>query len=227
MAGRSGRLGESLAQARRTRISIGVEVREARLAGGVSQQAAATSVGMSHAQFGRIERGELRNLTIEQVVRAYASVGLRLAAKPYPAGEPIRDAGQLQLLDRFRAVLPPVVRWRTEVPMPIAGDLRAWDAVAIFPDGTAAIEAETRIRDVQAIDRRIALKRRDAGIGIVLLVVSDTEANRAAIRAARTSLRANFPLDPRGPRSGSGRPNPKCKRHRLRLIRAPIPLAPW
>jgi hypothetical protein len=81
--------------------------------------------------------------------------------------------------------------------MPIAGDLRAWDAVAIFPDGTAAIEAETRIRDVQAIDRRIALKRRDAGIGIVLLVVSDTEANRAAVRAARTSLRANFPLDPR------------------------------
>ena len=46
------------------------------------------------------------------------------------------------------------------------------------------MEAETRLYDVQAQLRRIALKARDAGVDVVLLVLADTPRNRAAVDAA-------------------------------------------
>ena len=152
---------------------------------------------MSHAQLGRIERGQLRRLSVEQVSRACAAVGLKLVVRAYPDGEPVRDAAQVALLQRLRALLPPGVGWRTEVPIPISGDLRAWDAQLSFPDGLVGIEAESRLRDIQALDRAIGLKCRDGGVDRVILLVNDTAANRRALRHAREGLRANFPLDGR------------------------------
>jgi hypothetical protein len=55
------------------------------------------------------------------------------------------------------------------------------------------IEAETRLRDIQDLLRRLALKRRDAGDPRVLLLVAGTRANRAATNLARDALRAEFP----------------------------------
>ena len=191
------RLGRALAQARAARGEVGREIRDARLNAGLSQVVAARAVQMSHAQLGRIERAELRGLTVKQASRACAAVGLKLVVRTYPDGDPIRDAGHAALLRRFSAVLPVGVRWRTEVPMPIAGDLRSWDAIATFHDGALAIEAEMRLRDPQALDRRIALKQRDAEIDRVLLLINDSEANRRAIRASRESLRSRLPLDGR------------------------------
>lgn len=152
---------------------------------------------MSHAQFGRIERAELRQLTVDQVARAASAVGLRVTARCYPDGDPIRDAAQLALLERLRVRLPRGVRFRTEVALPLPGDQRAWDAVAVFADGRAAIEAETRIRDIQALERRIALKGRDGGIDLLVLLVAGTDANRRALATHRELLRDAFPLDSR------------------------------
>ena len=152
---------------------------------------------MSHAQFGRVERGELRLVTLDQVARAGAAVGLRLAARLFPDGDPVRDAAQLRLLARLRAELPAATRWRTEVPLPIPGDRRAWDAVAALSGGDVAFEAETRLLDVQALDRRIALKRRDGGIERVVLVTADSAANRRAVELHRGDLTTSFPLDAR------------------------------
>ncbi|TAK01595.1 MAG: XRE family transcriptional regulator [Chloroflexota bacterium] len=103
--------------ARDIRIALGADIKEARLAAGVSQDQAGAAVGMSGLQFGRIERAEIPGLSIEQVAHAGAAVGLKFGARLYPDGDPIRDAAQLRLLERFRKCLPPGAGWWTEVPM--------------------------------------------------------------------------------------------------------------
>jgi transcriptional regulator with XRE-family HTH domain len=184
--------------ARQIRAEIGTDIRDARMNAGASQQSAGASVGMSHAQFGRIERGALVTPTIEQLSLACAAVGLKLVVRAYPDGDAVRDAAQLALLRRLRALLPARTAWETEVPLPIPGDRRAWDAVIRFAArDVAAIEAETRLRDAQAVQRRIALKKRDGGIDRVILLISDTRSNRAALAAVREDLRNQFPLDSR------------------------------
>ena len=60
----------------------------------------------------------------------------------------------------------------------------------------AIIEAETRIDDVQALERRISAKQRDLGCRRVILLVSDTRHNRAVLNGV-PSLRARFPVSTR------------------------------
>ena len=184
------------ATARRLRNDIGNEVRVARVGASVSQRVAGARVGMSHSQFGRIERAELTDVTVDQLSRACTAVGLKLIMRAIPIADPALDAGQLALLGRFRALLPSGTRFLTEVPLPIPGDLRAWDGMA-FLDRKVAIEAETRPRDIQVVERRCALKARDGGVDIVVLLLADTAANRAMLDMHREDLRAMFPLDGR------------------------------
>ena len=60
-----------------------------------------------------------------------------------------------------------------------------------------AIEAETRPRDVQALERRLALKQRDGGVDWLILLLADTRHNRTFLAGPGSSLRARFPLDGR------------------------------
>jgi transcriptional regulator with XRE-family HTH domain len=181
----------------RVRLQVGEEIRLARIAAGLSQSAAGGAAGMSHAQLGRIERGVLRDLTFDQAARAAAAVGLRLTVRTWPDGDPVRDAGQLALLARLRECLPLTAGWRTEVPLPLPGDRRAWDAVLALAGRRAGCEAETSLRDVQALERRLALKLRDGEVDVLILVVADTAANRAVLHLHREELRALLPLDGR------------------------------
>jgi transcriptional regulator with XRE-family HTH domain len=176
---------------------MGDEIRSARLGLGISIAAAAAAVGLSHSVFARIERGESTGVTVEQLCLACAAAGLRFSGNAYPDAPGVRDAGHTKLLQRFRDQLPPGTPWRTEVGVPIAGDLRAWDATAELMRRIIAIEAEMRVVNAQAVDRRVSLKRRDSGIEIVILLVADTKGNRATLAADREALRANFPLDSR------------------------------
>ena len=160
---------------------------------------------MSHAQLGRIERAELPNLTVEQLSRACAAVGLRLSVRAYPDGDPVRDGAHRALLERFRRLLPSGTGWLTEVPLPIPGDRRAWDGVATLAGRRVAVEAETRLADVQALERRLALKRRDGGLDLLLLVVADTQSNRRALAVHREALRHAFLADGRTIRAALGR----------------------
>ena len=187
----------ALFAARDIRARMAAEILEGRLSAGLSQREAAAAVGMSRSELGRIERGEIARPTIEQISRACTAVGLRLVARAYPAGDPVRDRTQLALLARLRATLAVGVDWRSEVPLPLPGDLRAWDAVMTFRDGVVAVEAESRLRDVQALERRISLKQRDGRIDRIVLLLNDTEANRRALVGARDALRQRFPLDGR------------------------------
>jgi hypothetical protein len=127
----------------------------------------------------------------------FAVVGMKLSAKPYPDGDPLRDAGSARLLRRLQVQLHPAVAMRTEVGLQIAGDLRAWDAELKAAGATCKLEAETALYDLQAQVRRIMLKKADDGVGVVILLVADTHRNRRVLREFRELIREQFPLDTR------------------------------
>jgi hypothetical protein len=152
---------------------------------------------MDYSTFGRIERGVIEGVSIEQVTLACVAVGLEPTFRAFPRGDPPRDAGHLRLLDRFRRRLPASAPWHTEVPMPIAGDLRALDGRTRLDERFVGVEAETQLTDVQAIERRVLLKKRDSGVAVLILLVADTRSNRSVLARHRESLRGSFPLDTR------------------------------
>jgi transcriptional regulator with XRE-family HTH domain len=161
---------------------------------GLSQAEVARAVGISRSQVGRIERAEVPGLSVAHIARLLSVVGLELSARAYPAGLPIRDAAHRVLLDRLRKRAAASVAWRFEVPVGLPGDRRAWDALMLIGNARVAVEAETRPRDIQALQRRLALKQRDSPevTGAVLLL-ADTRYNRRLIREAGDALRAGLP----------------------------------
>lgn len=181
-------------RARVALLSVGDELREARLGAGLTQQKVGDAVGISHAGVSRIERGLATRVPYETLVLMGAVLGLDVPLRTYPAGEPLRDAPQMALLGSFRRLLAATLGWRTEVPLRIAGDRRAWDAVIEGRGWRVAVDAETRLRDVQALTRRIALKQRDDRVDVVILLVADTRHNRHVLRLAAPDLIATFPV---------------------------------
>jgi transcriptional regulator with XRE-family HTH domain len=183
--------------AARSRLALGEELRQARIGAGLSQAAVGAAAGVCHTTVGRIERGRLPGVSIEVLGRTCAAVGLDLVIRAYPRADAVRDAAHVALLDRLRRRLPADTRWTSEVPLPIPGDLRSWDAVIGSAEAPTAVEAETRIADLQAVERRLGLKQRDGDMPRVVILVSDTAANRRALALGRAALRDAFPLDTR------------------------------
>jgi transcriptional regulator with XRE-family HTH domain len=178
------------------------EAEEARVAAGLSYAALARALGLSKSHVARILRRGVTDVGVIRVAQVLAVVGLELTARAHPVAPPVRDAASVALLDRLRTRLSPACVCRTEVPvleLPATGfvDLRAWDLAIDGPGWTARLDAETRLGDVQALQRRIALKQRDGRVSCVILLVSRTRHNREVIRAAEASLRAQFPISPR------------------------------
>lgn len=180
--------------ARRALLILGDELREARIQAALTQRELGAIIGISPAAIGRIERGQSPHVAYETLVLVGAALGVDIPLRAYPSGDPVRDAAQLGLLASFRALLPTGLRSPTEVPLGIAGDLRAWDEVVEGRGWSLPTEAETRIRDVQALRRRLALKCRDAGVDTMLLVVADTRHNRRVLRLAAADLAEAFPV---------------------------------
>ncbi|HTK45964.1 MAG TPA: helix-turn-helix transcriptional regulator [Patescibacteria group bacterium] len=193
------------ATAQRIRREIGEQIRIARRATGLSLRATAGPIGIDYSTLARIERGLIDRVSIEQVTLACVAVGLEPSLRAYPRGDATRDAGHLRLLGRFRARLPPSVPWETEVPLPIPGDLRALDARTRLAGRSIGIEAETRLADVQAVERRALLKKRDSGVDLFILLVADTRTNRAALGLHRDAVRGALPLDTRAILAAVGR----------------------
>jgi hypothetical protein len=188
---------------RRTRDALrrlGADYRQARVGAGLSLRDAAAAADASHPQLLRFERGELERVKLVEVGAWCAIVGLDLSVRAFPAGDPIRDRAQLELLERFRSRLHPTIRWRTEVPLPLEGDLRAWDGEAAGRTPQRwrlRIAAETTVADGQAMTRRLQLKLRDDPDGHIVLLVSDTRGNRRTLAAIRPGLHQWLPLGTR------------------------------
>jgi transcriptional regulator with XRE-family HTH domain len=181
-------------RARSILTEMGREVRQARLDHSLSQSVVAQAARTSRAQVSRIERSSAPGASVLELARLLAVVGLELSARAFPAGSPIRDAAHRALIERLRARVAASVAWRFEVAIGGAGDQRAWDAMMLIGAAEIAVEAETRVRDVQALQRRVALKRRDdPSISGVVLLLADTRHNRNLLRMHGEALRADFP----------------------------------
>ena len=201
---------------RQRRVDLGVErgralvaysareLKATRSGAGLSQDEVGPAAGMSRAQYGRIELGRSPEVSIEAVARIAAVLGLEMSIRFFPIADPVRDAAHTALLERLRVRCHPSLRMQTEVPLPHQGDLRAWDATLsgfAAPSGRrhrrGGVEAETRPTDVQALERKLALKERDGDVEWMILLLADTRHNRAFVRGPGERLRARFPVDGR------------------------------
>lgn len=178
------------------RRKLGDELRQARLQAGLSQAPVARALGCSPSTISRIERGLVRSVAIEHLMRQAAVVGLVMRADVFPVGAPIRDAGQLKVVNRLEPHVRAPFRWVLEM---LVGprDLRAFDAGAIRPGCRIGFDVWSRVLDVQAQARSSQRKQLDAGVDRLVLVFGDTWANRRTVRDAGAALRRTFPLTSR------------------------------
>jgi transcriptional regulator with XRE-family HTH domain len=160
------------------------EVAAGRRLAGLSLRAVETATGVSKSAVDRLEAYRGSTVDLVALAAVAAAVGQDLRLQVFPAGDPIRDGPQQRLLERLHVQLPVTVSWRTEVTLGIEGDLRAWDAEIRGGGWRCHVEAETVLDDIQALERRLARKRRDAGGGHVILLVAATLRNRSALAAA-------------------------------------------
>lgn len=174
--------------------ALASELRDARRAAGVSQAHVARVAGLSQSKVSRIERAEHVSGRVDELARLSAALGLRLTMRVYPDGHAVRDEGHLRLLRRFRAQVSQRLRWRTEVPVGDSGDARAWD-VLLEGVGAIGVDAETRLQDLQALQRRCELKARDSGVDRLVLLVAATRHNRLVLHEHRAALASTFPAD--------------------------------
>ncbi len=176
---------------------LGYELHEARLSAGLSLRRLEEATGVSRSQLARLERGLAPEASLRMLTVTFAVLGMRLSARPYPEGSPLRDAAHARLLDRLRRLLAPSMRLRLEVPLRGTHQLRAWDAELVTTSDTCKVEAETALHDLQATDRKIALKMADDGVDRVILLVAQTRRNRRVLGEFRELTRARYPLDTR------------------------------
>lgn len=189
------------------------ELETARIAAGLSQATLARHLGISQAELSRILR-EQRDMTVIRLAELASLLGLRPSLRLNPFGEPLRDAGQLKLIARFRSVLALVWHVLAEAPFPTLGDLRSWDLlIRLGTTFRVGVEAETRIRDVQDLVRRIRQRELHGGVDVIVVLLSDTADNRRNVDQLRTALGERYTTSPRDllaalrqgtPPSGSG-----------------------
>jgi transcriptional regulator with XRE-family HTH domain len=194
---RTSQLHEATIQASWLIQRVGRELRLARVTAGLSQEIVARRIGTSKAQVSRIEHGKVRRLSLVSVVLHASAVGLRFSAQLFPSARRVLDAPQLSLLNRLRERIGSLWVWELEVPMPTERDFRAIDARVSRGALTVAVEAITRLADVQAQVRAAQLKRRDIGATRLLLLVNDSNANRRAMAEVAPMLSAGFLLGTR------------------------------
>src|SRR4051812_2057611 len=115
MGTRERRVDIGAAQGRVSAAGVLSELRAARLDRGLGGADIAREVGISPAQYSRIERGLTRSISIEQASVLLAAVGLELSVRAYPSGEPLRDAAHVALIRRLTSAVHRSLRILTEV----------------------------------------------------------------------------------------------------------------
>ena len=175
---------------------LGREARELRQRAGVSQSTLSRTIGVSRQWIYLFEHGRLKTVDVRRATVLMAHLGHKLVVTTYPTGEPLRDAAQARLLDRFNGRLSPAWRRFSEAPMPQSNDLRAWDELLRGPV-SIGVEAETRPADLQASERAMHAKQRDSGVDRMILLLASSSRNRDLVSRHIGMLRQTFPLDAR------------------------------
>jgi transcriptional regulator with XRE-family HTH domain len=175
----------SARRAARLRVTIGQEIRDARLAAGISQNVVARAARVSQPKISRLEAGSLTTASIDTLVMVADAVGLDLSVRAYPGRAPTRDAAHARKLSAFLGHVARPLTYSTEVALPHRDGVpeqRAWDAMVFAPDGDTGVELEMRLYDMQSQMRRLLLKWRDSGAERLLLLINDTRPNRNVLR---------------------------------------------
>ncbi len=195
MANRMTRVDEARLVARRQVAEHGADLREARVAAGLRQADIGRALRRSASAIGRVERNAARRVAVEDLAAHAAAVGLRLSTHLYPGSGRLRDARQLDMMNRYREIIAPG-GWTIalEVPVGPPPDLRALDLVLSRPPIRIAHEFLSRLRDVQAQIRPLLRKQRDSGIPRIVLVVAGSHANRRGVAEAGPVFREAFPI---------------------------------
>jgi transcriptional regulator with XRE-family HTH domain len=176
------------------------ELRTARITADVSQRSIASTLGWTHTDYYRFEKGLYRADSISDVATVASVLGMELSVGLHPVGEPLRDKGHQALINRFRAELSAGFTVIAEAPLPLLGDRRAWDLLLrlVSPmQQLIGVEAETRVRDLQRIVRHVHQRVRDGGADVVLLLLAATRTNRAVVEEIRLALGPAFATPPR------------------------------
>lgn len=155
---------------------------------GVSLRALGAELRLSKSQLSRIEGAATADIGVVRLAEMASALGLELAVTLHPTGDGLRDKGHQALIGRFRALLPARTRVAREVPFPNLGDPRHWDLLLRLGDQRVRVEAETRIRDVQELVRRMRGRERDGGTDAILLALSDSAHNRRLVTELREAL---------------------------------------
>src|SRR5436189_5271363 len=85
---------------------IRTDLRNGRLTAGLSRETVGRAIGLPRSVVERIESGT-RRTTLAESAAFGAAVGTDVRMRAYPAGDALRDAGQLRLLERLRSRLHP------------------------------------------------------------------------------------------------------------------------
>lgn len=173
---------------------IGRELRVARILAGQTQRDVAAILRTSTSHVSRVEHGLIRGLTMAQLHRHAAAVGLKPYVNLYPLVARPLDRAQLQLFERLRARISAVWTVTLEATMPIRGDLRAADAMLAIPGCRCVVEIVTRLADFQAQLRSARRKVRDLGADRLILVLAATPTNRRAVRDSGRAVDDAFPV---------------------------------
>ena len=194
MSNRRDRQSEAAQLVRRQLLDIGRELRMARFSAGMRLVDVARAARTSASTISRVERGLARRVSYERMAFVGTAVGMKVSVRAYPAGRRLLDTPQLRLFHLLRARAHASWGWRTEVQMPIPGDLRAADACATIPGCVVMFEIYTRFWDFQGQSRAALLEQRDLGAHRLVLVVGATTANRRALQEAGGAVLSSFPL---------------------------------
>lgn len=194
MASRWNPIHEAARKATWTLLDIGRELRVARIRTGRRQAQVGAAIGHSPSRISRIEHGKVPRLSVRELILASAAVGQSASVKLYPSGRLPLDVAQLRLISQFNARIHPSWRRRLEAVMPIPGDQRAIDELITLEGCSCAVEAITRLADVQAQLRAARTKQRDIGAMRLVLLVRDSHANRRMISEALPLISVELPV---------------------------------
>ena len=187
-----------LARGRRrgNQIQAGVlaQLREARITEGISQAALAAQLGVTQASISMLEAGKVADVSMVRIAEIASILGLEPSLTLHRIGAPIRDKGHEALIARFRERLGHGWRIVREAEFPSEGDPRSWDLLLRHPTMhyLIGVEAETRIRDLQALVRRTRERAHDGGADHLLIVLSDSATNRRLVQDLKDALGDEF-----------------------------------
>lgn len=173
-----------------------------RVASGQSQRRLAERCGISQTFASEIERG-IAKASLETLAIFAEATGGRLMVRVAPGdGVPLRDSGQLEIVQLIMEECHRRFRCTSEVPVGNPPDRRAVDLVLELDGEVTMIEVERWWIDHQAQDRQLQLKRTALAERLgrkVNLVISlvDTERTRRAISGVQHLIQETHPVSSR------------------------------